>query len=1055
MIHRCTQRVRPLWLVVALLALPALAGAASKVKIAALGEAAPGGGVFAGPSFTGTPSAAGNGWIAFRSLVADGSTSEQIVATNRVTNERTVVASLGQQVSPEVGRLKQFIGQPTVNASGQVAFAAVVTPPDDQERGIFAPTPAGIFVFANRTLTAVAPPDLDTGFGILDVSTPINLFSDLSGIDIPERTPALNDAGDVAFVAATIDDRGRSAGGAIFVRRAGGALTPVVKLNDPYDGGTFQILGPPALNNVGGLAFRGFVEGTSVIDGIFLLADGVTTLLVRDGVLPTRTGNPGFANTQTLQPTGFGDTVRLNDQNDVVFTCEPFFDESDTASLDDLDGSPGVLLHHAGMTFLLGYPGQPILGRGRVTSTRLSPTAGSAASPPILAPDGTVIFFASLNGGSSEMILRNAPLDPEPDTLVELGGSQPDASPAGGTYLLATSAPAVDAAGSLVFSARLAGATTAQAIIYDPLVGTSQVILIGDAAPAPTQGFFGGPSFFQPHLNDAGDVVFKSFVARGPGLGIFRSRNGALEAMVRLRDTVPLPGSPAIMDLVGEPSLNASGDVAFAALVPITDPDTQVTSARRGVFAAGTGGLRVVVMPGDQLNPPDPDRQGAIFRRIASNPAIDDSGAVAFRANIEYLDPIDPLFLPTLKEDGLFIADATGIRLLAVASPATTGDPRANSGTPDPFYRFRDPTMNGSRVAFRAALGRAIELRNGMFLADASGVVPVAVEDSDLGNMVLTTLSGRAVQDANGAVTFQGRIRRPERAEAGAILRRSGNAFTALAETGVIGPNGGKLRSLGRAAVATNGNVAFRASYDPFSGGVPGFVLATPDGLNTFLRVGENAAASVGGRILSVNQNASLNARNQLAFIGTVGGGSSRSAIFLAAPSTLRVGTLAVRRGKPPLDGGLNVKPKDSIRVNATLEPALGLPRPAPPRKGEKITRRAVSVAVADLKGNLVAVNVPVASTEVRGRALVLKGDAEARAQLKNLKVRITRNGAMRVAFKTQPFDLTFAAGQRRLGDDGAVILEPPFTVRVDVGEEGGTVAIPCKATGRRFACGS
>lgn len=1047
--------LRPLGLLVALLALPGLAGAASKVKVAALGEAAPGGGVFAGPSFNGTPSAAGNGWIAFRSLVADGSTGEQIVATNRVTNERTVVANLGQQVSPEIGRLKQFLGQPTVNASGQVAFAAVTTPPDDQDRGLFAPTPAGVFLFANGTLTAVAPPDLDTGLGILDLTAPINLFSDTSGIDIPERTPALNDAGDVAFVSATVDDRGRSAGGAIFLRRAGGALGPVLKLNDPFDGGTFQILGPPALNNVGGMAFRGFVDGAVTIDGIFSLADGVPTLLVRDGVLPTRTGNPGFANTQTLQPTGFGDTVRLNDLGDVAFTCEPFFDDSDTASLDDLDGSPGILLYHAGMTFLVGYPGQPILGRGRVTSTRLSATAGSAAAPPLLAPDGTVVFFASLNGGSSEMILRNAPLDPEPDTLIELGGSQPDATPAGGTYLLATSAPAVDAAGSLVFSARLAGATTAQAIIYDPLAGTSQAILIGDAAPAPTQGFFGGPPFFQPHLNDAGDVVFKSFVARGPGLGIFRSRNGALEALVRLRDAVPLPGAPPIVDLVGEPSLNASGDIAFAALVPITDPDTQITSARRGVFAAGSGGLRVVAMPGDLLTPPDPDRQGAFFRRIASNPAIDDSGAVAFRANIEYLDPIDPLFLPTLKEDGLFLADATGIHLLAVASPATTGDPRANSGTPDPFLRFRDPTMTGSRVAFRAALGRAIELRNGMFLADSSGVVPVAVEGNDLGGMELTTLSGRAIQDASGAVTFQGKIRRPGRSEAGAILRRTGSTFAAVAETGILGPNGGKLRSLGRAAVATNGNVAFRASYEPFSGGAPGFVLATPDGLNTFLRVGENAAASVGGRLLSVNQNAALNARNQLAFIGTVGGGSARSAIFLAAPTTLRVGTLAVRRGKPPIDGGTNLKPRDGIRVNATLEPALGLPRPAPPKKGEKITRRAIAVAVADTKGALIAVNVPSASTEVRGRGLVLKVDAEARAQLKNLKVRITRNGAMRVAFKTQPFDLTFASGQRRLDDDGAVILEPPFTVRVDVGDEGGTVAIPCKASGRRFSCGS
>ncbi len=1053
MIHPCTQRVRPLWLLVALLALPALADAASKVKIAALGEAAPGGGVFAGPSFSGSPSSAGNGWIAFRSLVVEGSSGEGIVVTNRVTGERRVAAVLGQDVSPTIGRLKQFLGQPTVNASGEVAFAAVVTPPADVDRGLFAPTPAGVFLFSGGRLDVVAPPDMDTGLGILDLTTPVNILTDLSGIDIPERTVALNDLGDLAFVSATVDDRGRSAGGAIFLRRAGGTLGPIVKLDDPFDGGAFQILGPPALNNVGGLAFRGFVEGATQLDGIFAMVDGAPALLVRDGILPTRTGNPGFPNSQTLPLSGFGDTIAMNDQGDVVFTVEPFFDESDTASLDDLDGSPGVLLYHAGMTFLVGYPGQSILGRGRVTSVRLSPTVGSALAPPALAPDGTVVFFASLNGGSSEMILRNAPLDPEPDTLVDLGGPQPDASPAGGTYLLASSAPTVDDAGSLVFSAYLAGATTAQALIYDPLEGTSQAIVIGDSAPAPTQGFFGGPAFFPPHLNDRGDVVFKSFVARGPGLGIFRSRDGALEALVRLRDTVPLPGDPRIVDLVGEPSLNASGDVAFAGLVPITDPDTLVTTARRGIFTAGSGGIRVVAMPGDELTPPDPRREGAFFRKIAPNPALSDSGAVAFRARIEYLDPLDPIFLPTLKEDGLFIADESGIRMLAVADPATPGDPLSNSGTAAPFLRFLDPTVASGRIAFRAELGQIVEERNGMFIADASGVAPVAVEGDELGGMRLTALLGRAVQDASGAVTFQGRIRRPERAEVGAILRRTGSSFSTIAETGVIGPNGGKIRGFGRPAVSSAGGVAFRASYEPLSGGTPGFLLASPNGLSTFLRVGEYAASSLGGRLLSVNQNAALNASNQLAFIGTVGGGSSRSAIFLAAQTRFRVGTLAFRRGKPSLDG--LTQPKDRIKVQATLEPAAGLPRPPAPAKGTPIARRAISVAVADAKGALIAVNAPLASVDVKGRALVLKRNAVERAQLRNLKVRFARDGAMKVAFKTAPFDLTFSAGLRQFDDDGAVILEPPFSVRVDVGDEGGTVSIPCKANGRRFSCGS
>ena len=46
--------------------LPSPARASSKALIAAAGDAAPGGGVFAGPGFTDWPTAAGNGWIAFR-----------------------------------------------------------------------------------------------------------------------------------------------------------------------------------------------------------------------------------------------------------------------------------------------------------------------------------------------------------------------------------------------------------------------------------------------------------------------------------------------------------------------------------------------------------------------------------------------------------------------------------------------------------------------------------------------------------------------------------------------------------------------------------------------------------------------------------------------------------------------------------------------------------------------------------------------------------------------------------------------------------------------------
>ena len=87
--------VRSLLLFSVLLA--ANAHAASVVKIAGLGEDAPGGGVYAGSGFTGNPAAAGNGWVAFRSLIAGGSTSERIILANMAPGgtERKVVAAIG------------------------------------------------------------------------------------------------------------------------------------------------------------------------------------------------------------------------------------------------------------------------------------------------------------------------------------------------------------------------------------------------------------------------------------------------------------------------------------------------------------------------------------------------------------------------------------------------------------------------------------------------------------------------------------------------------------------------------------------------------------------------------------------------------------------------------------------------------------------------------------------------------------------------------------------------------------------------------------------------
>src|SRR5438552_7273689 len=57
------------------------AGATSKTLVAAIGDAAPGGGVFTGPGFD-WPTAGGDGWVAFRSQLTGGSVTETIVVAH-------------------------------------------------------------------------------------------------------------------------------------------------------------------------------------------------------------------------------------------------------------------------------------------------------------------------------------------------------------------------------------------------------------------------------------------------------------------------------------------------------------------------------------------------------------------------------------------------------------------------------------------------------------------------------------------------------------------------------------------------------------------------------------------------------------------------------------------------------------------------------------------------------------------------------------------------------------------------------------------------------------
>ena len=77
----------------------------------------------------------------------------------------------------------------------------------------------------------------------------------------------MNAAGDVAFLTGYVDAQGARSGGAIVIAPAAGGYVERLHLGSPFGAGTFQMLGPPALNGTGVVAFHGTATDPSDADG--------------------------------------------------------------------------------------------------------------------------------------------------------------------------------------------------------------------------------------------------------------------------------------------------------------------------------------------------------------------------------------------------------------------------------------------------------------------------------------------------------------------------------------------------------------------------------------------------------------------------------------------------------------------------------------------------------------------------------------------------------------------------------------------------------------------
>jgi len=243
---------------------------------------------------------------------------------------------------------------------------------------------------------------------------------------------------------------------------------------------------------------------------------------------------------------------------------------------------------------------------------------------------GAVVFADTVSGGtaSSGVFLASG----GGHAAVALAGeSAPDTG--GGVYD-DFGAPAVDASGSVVFPAIVAGGTTAGGLFKASAGVDSLLAHVGDTAPGTAGGGFA--DFLFPELNASGTVVFLSDVTGGSATGgIFRIESGVPSAVVVEHDAAPGTGGGTFASITGLAALNDAGDVAFSAVVTGGASEAGVFQ-----FVAATGQIVPVVLFGEAA----PDSGGASFAQFGAVD-VNDAGQVALQATLS--DGNTGIFLAT------------------------------------------------------------------------------------------------------------------------------------------------------------------------------------------------------------------------------------------------------------------------------------------------------------------------------------------------------------------------------------------------------------------------
>lgn len=357
-------------------------------------------------------------------------------------------------------------------------------------------------------------------------------------------------------------------------------------------------------------------------------------------------------------------------------------------------------------------------------------------------------------------------------------------------------------------------------------------------------------------------------------------------------------------DQVVRPGPGASA--SLAALAPGSGPTASITGpgvSPNASCATIPLALQGMVVPG----------AGTLSPASFMNPALmNRSGAISFCAHTT-----DPL-----RNQGIFVVDATGLHAIAIgsgggggsASPGSSGDPTPLGGT---FSGFFGGTMFAPAINDRGDVLFLADVENGiaprglfLYLADVASIVPVAWAGgpSPLGGNF--TAVGPGVLNDYREVLFLGMQNSQYESD---VFHYQNGAVTTFAAVGQAAPGGGVFQQLGTESLGmvdgttipvgplpsinACGQVAFRAVVQGPQTTI-GIVVRTNGVDQWYLRSGD--PTPIGGTYASF-QGAAINGRGEIAVFSDYWGTAGiTSGWFAGAPGDFR----EVLSFYSPVDGG-------------------------------------------------------------------------------------------------------------------------------------------------------